>query len=421
MRDSNIKIFIHDSIMYGVCSIPQLGWYLVDSVPITLATLFDPVMTGLFCVILGLITLIVVAFNIFVFRMQNTLESRNRQLILLNEQATAASRAKSDFLARTSHEIRTPMNAIIGLSELARREYGKPKALEYIAGIKNAGASLLAVINDILDFSKIESGNLPILPDPYETASMLNDVLTVIRVRMAETPLELIPDISPDIPGRMIGDAGRIRQILLNLLSNAVKYTQKGCIKFSVSGEPAAEDAVRLTFTVEDSGIGIKEKDLPKLFGEFVRVDEKRNSGIEGTGLGLVIARNLCRAMGGDITVQSEYGKGSVFTAVLMQTVADRQPMGDMAETTVARVEKQCATFTAPEAEVLVVDDFYSNLMVAEGLLVPYGMRVFSCLNGREAVELVRVRSFDLVLMDHMMPEMDGVEAVGIIRAMPEE
>jgi signal transduction histidine kinase/CheY-like chemotaxis protein len=345
----------------------------------------------------------------------------NTDIVRAKETAESSNIAKSRFLARMSHEIRTPMNSIIGLSELAQREYGKPKALEYIAGIKNAGASLLAVINDILDFSRIESGNLPILPVPYETASVLNDVLTVIRVRMAETPLELIQDISSDIPAHMIGDAGRIKQILLNLLNNAVKYTKKGFVKFSISGERVTEDAVRLTFIVEDSGIGIKEVDLPKLFGDFMRVDEERNINIEGTGLGLVIARNLCRAMGGDITVRSEYGKGSAFTAVLTQIAADRQPMGDMAAVEATRTETQRVTFTAPEAEVLVVDDLAGNLLVAEGLLAPYGMRVTTCLNGREAVERIRVRSFDLVLMDHMMPEMDGVEAVRIIRAMSEE
>jgi signal transduction histidine kinase/CheY-like chemotaxis protein len=332
--------------------------------------------------------------------------------------AETANRSKSSFLARMSHEIRTPMNAIIGLSELAQREYGKPKGLEYITGIKNAGASLLAIINDILDFSKIESGNLPIHPAPYETASLLNDALTVIRVRMSEKSLKLIVDISPDIPRAMTGDAGRIKQILLNLLSNAVKYTDNGFIKFTVSGEPVREDSIRLTLMVEDSGIGIKSEDLSKLFGEFMRVDEKRNSGIEGTGLGLTIARSLCRVMGGDITVRSEHGKGSVFTATLMQTVADWKPLGDFSEMSGRSMETQCVTFIAPEAEVLVVDDFSSNLLVAEGLLVPYGMRVFTCLNGREAVELVRERHFDLILMDHMMPEMDGVEAARSIRTM---
>jgi signal transduction histidine kinase/CheY-like chemotaxis protein len=421
LHDSDIKISVHNGVMYGVCAIPQLNWYLADSIPITFSTLFDPVMTGVFGAVLALVTLIIVAFNLFVARMQNALEGQNRQLLLLNRQALAASRAKSDFLARTSHEIRTPMNAIIGLSELAQREYGKPKALEYITGIKNAGASLLAIINDILDFSKIESGNLPIIPVPYQTASLLNDVLTVIRVRMAETPLELTLDLSPAIPGSMIGDAGRIRQILLNLLSNAVKYTPKGFVHFSVSGEALRADAIRLTFRVEDSGIGIREEDLSKLFGEFMRVDEKRNSGIEGTGLGLVIARSLCRAMGGEITAQSEYGQGSVFTATLEQGVADWKPMGEMAEMAMTRAETQRATFTAPEAEVLVVDDFPSNLLVAEGLLMPYRRRVVTCTNGREAVDMVRERPFDLVLMDHMMPEMDGVEATRLIRSINEE
>jgi signal transduction histidine kinase/HPt (histidine-containing phosphotransfer) domain-containing protein/FixJ family two-component response regulator len=332
--------------------------------------------------------------------------------------AEQAAKAKSDFLARTSHEIRTPMNAIIGLSELARREHGQPKALEYVMGIKSAGASLLAIINDLLDFSKIESGNLSIIPVPYETASLLNDVLTVIRVRMAETPLELLADISPHLPGRLLGDAGRVKQILLNLLSNAVKYTREGFIKFSASGEPVTEDTIRLTFIVEDSGIGIKTEDLSKLFGEFMRIDEKRNSGIEGTGLGLVIARSLCRAMNGDITARSAYGQGSVFTATLVQTVTDWQAMGDMTEISAAPAETQCVTFIAPEAVVLVVDDLPSNLLVAEGLLTPYRMRVFTCLNGREAVALVGERPFDLVLMDHMMPEMDGVEATHAIRAM---
>jgi CheY-like chemotaxis protein/nitrogen-specific signal transduction histidine kinase len=332
--------------------------------------------------------------------------------------AETANRSKSSFLARMSHEIRTPMNAIIGLSELARREYGKPKAIEYISGIKNAGAGLLAIINDILDFSQIESGNLLIHPAPYQTASLLNDALTIIRIRMSEKSLKLIVDTSPDIPEILIGDAGRIRQILLNLLSNAVKYTDNGFIKFSASGERVSENTIRLTFIVEDSGIGIKSEDLPKLFGEFMRVDETRNINIEGAGLGLAITRSLCRAMGGDITARSEYGKGSAFTATLAQTVDDWKPMGELSEISMNHDDKQYTTFIAPEAEVLVVDDFHSNLLVAEGLLVPYGMRVFTSLSGLEAVNLVRTRSFDLVLMDHMMPEMDGVEATRAIRAI---
>jgi signal transduction histidine kinase len=325
------------------------------------------------------------------------------------KRAEQANKAKSIFLSKMSHEIRTPMNAIIGLGELAQREVDRTKAAQYISGIKNAGASLLGIINDILDFSKIESGTLPILPAPYETASLINDILTIISVRIAETPLELILDISPDIPGHMVGDSGRIRQILLNLLSNAVKYTKRGFIKFSASSEKIDDDALRLTFVVQDSGIGISKQDMPLLFKEFKRIDEKRNSAIEGTGLGLAIADSLCRSMGGEITVESEYGKGSIFTATMLQTVTYWSTMGEIKGVSQTYAESQRITFIAPEAELLIVDDFQSNLLVAEGLLAPYRMRVTTCLNGRQAVELVKNRRFDLVLMDHMMPEMDGV------------
>ena len=354
------------------------------------------------------------------------IQEQNAELLEMNRRAEAASRAKSGFLARMSHEIRTPMNAVIGMSELAQQDYGTPRGLEYISGIKNAGASLLSIINDILDFSKIESGRLELVEAQYKTASMLNDVLSIIRVRMEEKPLKLIVNVDHNIPREMIGDVVRTKQILTNLLSNAVKYTNEGTIRFSASGERVEENSqiVRLTFVVEDSGIGIKPEDIVKLFGDFTRFDEKRNSATEGTGLGLSIARSLCVAMGGDITAASEYGKGSVFTATLTQTVTDWEPMGDvpaissaygMAQNTSAA---RRITFTAPDAEVLVVDDIPNNLLVTEGLLRPYKMRVFTCLNGREAVELAAMRSFDLVLMDHMMPEMDGMEAMNAIRGM---
>ncbi|MDR2604356.1 MAG: response regulator [Desulfovibrio sp.] len=346
---------------------------------------------------------------------------QNLMLQEMHDKALAASEAKNAFLTRTSHEIRTPMNAIIGMSELAQREACPPEALEYIAGIRNAGANLLGIINDILDFAGIESGTLRIHPAPYETASLLYDALAVTRIRAEEKSLTPLRDISPDIPRSMVGDAGRIRQILLNLLSNAVKYTDAGFVKFTARATPGAGDEVRLTFVVEDSGIGIKEVDMPRLFGEFARFDEKRGGGTESTGLGLSIARSLCRAMGGDITARSEYGKGSVFTAELTQTVYDRRPMGDISGTAAKRAERQQAGFIAPEAELLVVDDLPANLLVAEGLLAPYRVRVTACANGREAVDLVRARSFDLVLMDHMMPVMDGVEATRAVRAQSEE
>ena len=418
MRNSDTQFFIQDETMYCISAIPLLDWHLVSSASIKFSDLVDVRFAQIFILIFVISTSIVVIFNFYVSKMNRTLENQYRDLVIANEQATIASRAKSIFLARMSHEIRTPMNAVIGMSELAQRDYGSPSGLEYISGIKNAGASLLVIINDILDFSKIESGHLELNASSYETASLLNDVLAIIRVRIAEKPLELVVDTDPDIPRNMIGDAARVKQVLLNLLGNAVKYTEKGFIKFSASGKRTAENAILLTFTIEDSGIGIKQEELPKLFEDFARIDEKRSSAIEGTGLGLPIARSLCRAMKGDITVASEYGSGSTFTATLIQTLDDWKPMGDISVAPATRTGTQRINFNAPESEVLVVDDSPVNLLVAEGLLAPYKVRIFTCLNGREAVEMIQARSFDLVFMDHMMPEMDGMEAVSIVRTL---
>jgi len=403
--------FTHDGIMYYIDSIPFMNWHLVAGSSIQFFCLVDPMIAMVFVSIFLICAVIAVVFNMYVSKIYS-------ELVLANEQADMASRAKSAFLARMSHEIRTPLGAVTGFCELAYRERGKPEAQEYLVGIKRAGESLLGIVNDILDFSKIEFGHLTINDSPYDTASLLNDVLTVIRFRITEKSLTLTTDIAPDIPGAMIGDAGSIRQILLNLLSNAVKYSAEGAsIQLTVFGEKTAENAIRLTLSVEDSGIGIRQEELPKIFDDFTRLDEKRNSAIEGTGLGLPITRSLCRAMGGDIFVVSEYGKGSLFTATLMQSVDEWEPIKDLASPTYYQ-KAPMATFSAPKAEVLLVDDFPDNLRGAEGLLRPYRMRVYSCRNGLEAFDLVQSHKFDLVLMDHMMPVMDGVEATTHIRAL---
>jgi signal transduction histidine kinase len=374
---------------------------------------------------LGLLALVIVLLTVMFVRSRRVGRMLEEAVAFRTEELTRqiaiserASKAKSDFLARTSHEIRTPMNAIIGFSELAQREHGKPGALEYIRGIRSAGASLLTIINDILDFSKIESGGLQLAPAPYRASSLLNDAVTLIRVRMGERPVKLVTELSRDIPSVMTGDSGRIRQILLNLLSNAVKYTERGRIRLSAEAERVGEDSARLSFEVEDTGLGIRPEDLARLFGEFTRLDEKRNSGVEGTGLGLAIARSLCRAMGGDIEAESTYGIGSVFRAWIVQKVVDWTPMGPLAEGGGELQESGRASFAAPGAEVLIVDDYASNLMVAEGLLAPYGMRLTFASGGPESVALAGGRRFDLILMDHMMPEMDGMEACRAIRAM---
>jgi signal transduction histidine kinase/HPt (histidine-containing phosphotransfer) domain-containing protein/ActR/RegA family two-component response regulator len=328
------------------------------------------------------------------------------------------SRSKSSFLARMSHEIRTPMNAIIGMGELAQREYGTPQALAYIAAIRRAGSDLLSIINDILDFSKVESGTFQITSAQYEMSSMLNDVLAIIGVRAREKSLDLITEIDPDIPSRLIGDEVRVRQILLNLLSNAVKYTGKGGLSFIAKSERRGGE-VNLTFTVEDSGIGIKPEHLGDLFGDFVRLDQKGAKHIEGTGLGLSISRGLCRAMGGDITVESEYGKGSSFTATVKQGVADWTPACFSGKGIYGRESAiPLVNFSAPGFRVLVVDDIETNLAVTRGLLSPFRVETSVCLSGREAVDIASKREFDMIFIDHMMPEMDGIEAAHAIRGL---
>jgi signal transduction histidine kinase/DNA-binding CsgD family transcriptional regulator len=311
-------------------TIPVLEWYALMTAPIT-AYDYDPVLIVLFIVMLAVIALILILFNIFTGGLLRSLKNTIASL-------ETASKAKSDFLAKMSHEIRTPMNAVVGMSELARREYGTPEGLGYIAGIQSAGASLLAIINEILDFSKIESGRMELVTAPYDTPSMLDDVLTIIRSQIGGKPhigkpqtgkpLELLVE-TEGVPRAPTGDAGRVKQVLLNLMSNAVKYTSEGTIRLRVSASREGDEAgvCRLTFQVEDSGIGIKPEDMRRLFGDFTRLDEKRNSAVEGAGLGLAIARRLCLSMGGDITASSEYGKGSVFTAVITQGVSDWTPM----------------------------------------------------------------------------------------------
>jgi signal transduction histidine kinase/CheY-like chemotaxis protein len=473
-----------------------------------------------------------------------------RQMEQAKQKAEDAARAKNIFLANTSHEIRTPMNAILGMVELILRHEINQEVYEHAISIKQAGTSLLTIINDVLDFSKIESGKLDIVPSEYRFSSLINDCVSIIRMRITEKPLLFIVDIDAKLPDELIGDVVRVRQVMINLLSNAVKYTNKGHIIFSVTGEilpSAAEffdtketddsavasiedgyEQIILTVKVSDTGVGIKEEDICKLFGEFQQLDSHREHSIEGTGLGLAISRNLCRQMGGDITVQSEFGKGSVFTVLIPQVIRENIPIAQvhnpetkpvllyerktiyeesliasfeslgvqvkvvresdrffleleggqysyafvsasLADQTIRELhdlekpavpvilagageisssreapvlnmpayvipianvlngkrmvnfpEKAAVRFTAPDARVLIVDDIQTNLIVAQGLLSLYRMDIHTAVSGAIAIEMVSERNYDLILMDHMMPEMDGIEATAKIRALEE-
>jgi len=328
--------------------------------------------------------------------------------------AEAASKAKSDFLAKMSHEIRTPMNAITGMAELALRENIPDAAREHIITIKQAGANLLSIINDILDFSKIESGKMEIIPTNYMLSSLINDVVNIIKMRITESGLRFDVNIDSNIPNALFGDEVRIRQVLLNVLSNAAKYTKKGFVSFSVNGEING-DTVLLTIKVADSGIGIKKEDLEKLFSDFVRLDSTINKNVEGVGLGLTITKNLVLAMKGNISVQSEYGSGSTFTVKLPQKIRSHEPFG-VIETPKEHSGDNTIKFNSPKAKILIVDDIETNLKVAKGLMQPYKMKVDLRLSGAEAIEAVKANNYDIVFMDHMMPEMDGIEATKRIR-----
>jgi len=449
------------------------------------------------------------------------------------EKAEASSKSKDEFLAKMSHEIRTPMNAIVGMAELALRDNKIETAREHILTIKQAGANLLSIINDILDFSKIESGKFEIIPAKYLLSSLINDTVNIIRIRLAEKPLRFYTNVEGNIPDSLIGDEARLRQILLNLLSNAVKYSEKGNIGLTITADRENEKKTWLRMAVSDTGKGIKPEDREKLFGEFVKVDEKTNQNIEGTGLGLAITKRLCEAMGGEISIKSEYGKGSVFTVVVPQGIESNVPFAkvdepekkkvlvyerrvvyaksvcwtlgnlgvphtmvinqddfasalfreewfyvfssyglyemirplmetfpkekkpplalmtewetetyvpdvrfisipaqslSIANTLNGRVDKNFVNsaglirFIFPEARLLVVDDIATNLKVAEGLLATYKALTDTCLSGTRAIEMVKHaadqdQEYDIIFMDHMMPEMDGIEATAAIRA----
>jgi signal transduction histidine kinase/CheY-like chemotaxis protein/HPt (histidine-containing phosphotransfer) domain-containing protein len=551
LSEGESRSFIYDKEIYLVNSIQAMKWYLTVSYPVSGLFSLNHAMNTVFFSMLFLILFLFIIINIFVANSENAIAKQNLQLLEANKKAESASQAKSNFLAKMSHEIRTPMNAITGMTELLLRGELSCEARGYVRDIKQAGNNLVSLINDILDFSKIEAGKLEIVPVKYMLSSLINDTINIIRTRLKEKPIRFYTNIDGNIPNSLIGDEVRLRQILLNLLSNALKYTEKGNIGLTITALKQDDKQVLLKIDVSDTGKGIKIEDQAKLFNEFVRVDMKKNQGIEGTGLGLVITSRLCAAMSGEITMKSEYGKGSVFTVIIPQDIASKEPFAFVEEPEKKKVlvyesrlnyaksvcwslenmkvpytmvtnfndfkealyrgpqpspkgvepevrgslleewfyvfsgyglyekiktlmEQSASVFcggkkpylalmaewgtevyaanarfvsipvqslsianilngktdnqnyfessgvirhTFPNARMLIVDDIAVNLKVTEGLLSPYNVKIDTCLSGAEAIGLVKQNKYDLIFMDHMMPEMDGFETTAIIRA----
>ncbi|MBQ7920601.1 MAG: PocR ligand-binding domain-containing protein [Lachnospiraceae bacterium] len=455
------------------------------------------------------------------------------EVIEANKEIERTAQMKSDFLANMSHEIRTPMNAVIGMAEMALREDLPSAARGYVSQIIASGKTLLTIINDILDFSKIESGKMDIEESEYEPMSIVNDVANIINTRIGEKDVELILDVDPNLPRGILGDCERIKQVIINLSNNAVKFTKQGQVELKVGFMKTGTDEMRLEVAIKDTGIGIKKEDLPKLFKSFQQLDSKRNRNIEGTGLGLAISQRFVELMGGEISVESEYEKGSTFSFWVPQKIVDEKPSvvvknreslrvaglvangflrehieKDMAHLGIEYISleteddleillkekisyffvgqgtfsvnvqefvkahpeietilmidfrtsvklgisnlmvvkkpvyvlniasifngedvntgfgfsnREDFEFIAPEAEVLIVDDNAINLTVAEGLLKPLQMKIETALSGSEAIEKISSKKYDLIFMDHMMPELDGVETTRIIRRFHSE
>jgi len=334
------------------------------------------------------------------------------------QQAILAREAQAKFLANMSHEIRTPINAIIGMNEMILRENSDETVREYAANIQSASNMLLGLVNDVLDFSKIESGQLELVKDTYSLASLLQDEMLLLEARTAEKPIATYFDIDPALPSKYLGDELRIKQILTNLLSNAVKYTKQGSVTLRATFKQLEETLVELSFSITDTGIGIKEEDLSQLFDSFKRLELSKNRNVQGTGLGLNIAKQLVDLMNGTITVQSEYGKGSTFTVTIPQQIMSRKPIGYMNPTSIGtrHAETSEGSFSAPEAHILVVDDNAMNLSLMKALLKRTKIQVDTVSSGSECLNITKNKKYDIIFMDHMMPDLDGIETLHRLR-----
>lgn len=363
-------------------------------------------------------TLCIIIVIVIMRRLTLWQEKVNAELKIAAENAINAGKAKNNFLANMSHEIRTPINAVLGMNEMILRESDEKEIIEYAVNIQSAGRTLLSIINEILDFSKIESGKMEIVPVEYDVSSLINDIVNMIKVRAEKKGLEFVADIDETIPAVLYGDDVRLRQVISNILTNAVKYTHKGSVHLRIKVVEKIGDTVKLEVCVKDTGIGIKEDDLKRLFTSFQRFDQEKNRNIEGTGLGIAIVQRLLNMMNSELRVSSVYGAGSSFAFEIEQKVINDEPVGDFearfrlaAEVIDSKVIK-----TAPSARVLVVDDNETNLIVARSLLKHTEVITETASGGRQCIRMLKDKKYDLVFLDHMMPEIDGIETLNRIK-----
>ena len=433
--------FIFGGKIFLVSSIPEMEWFLTVSYPLPGLLAINQSMNTVFFSMLFLILFILIVINIYIARSETALEKQNARLIEANNKIEIASRAKSDFLAAMSHELRTPLNTIIGFSEIEFNKSGKNETKDNISRIRQSGLHLLRIINDILDLSKLDSGKFEITPDEYDTASMIRSAVDMNMIRIESKPIKFSLEIDADFPAKLIGDELRIKQIINNLLSNAIKYTREGTVQLTIISQELDTDKILITFIVKDTGIGIRAEDIGILFDDYTQLDARSNREVEGTGLGLSISKKITRMMGGDIAVESEYGKGSCFTAKIIQERSRCKSGGDLfiGEDTAVELRSLLhqhgyrhfpLSGNMPEKKeenagslftILAVDDHFNNLLLIREQLKPYGIHVDTASSGHEAMEKIQGMAnqgsrYDLILMDHMMPGMDGIETMKAIK-----